>query len=56
MGYETKVVPTESLEDFKTNIIELKPKIELLNQVVIKGKKTTRKEDDARTLVRKSDC
>ncbi|MEH6536531.1 MAG: carboxypeptidase-like regulatory domain-containing protein [Psychroserpens sp.] len=54
LGYETKSVAAFTLQDYKTNIIILKPKIELLNQVVIKGKKATSKDLEAYTLVKKA--
>lgn len=54
LGYETKKMEVFTLDDYKTNIIELKPKIELLNQVVIKGKKTTSADLGAYTLVKKA--
>lgn len=54
LGFETKTIPAVTLLDYKTNIITLKPKIELLNQVVLKGKTKATKELEAYGLVKKA--
>jgi hypothetical protein len=54
IGYETKNVPLITLEDKTVNIITLKPKVELLDQVVISGKKKTADNLNAYSIVKKA--
>lgn len=53
IGYETKRVELQTLEDRNINVIILKPKIEELEQVVISGKKV-QKWESGYTLVKKA--
>lgn len=52
LGYETREIALSTLKDLQANIINLNTKIEDLEQVIIKGKKTTSKDQDAYALVK----
>ncbi|WP_299278218.1 carboxypeptidase-like regulatory domain-containing protein [uncultured Psychroserpens sp.] len=54
LGYKTEKIAVTSLQDKKVNTIHLSPKIEALNQVLIKGKKTSINDLDAYTIVKKA--
>jgi hypothetical protein len=54
LGYETREIALSTFDNYQTNIINLNTKIEDLGQIVIQGKKSTSRDFDAYTLVKKA--